>query len=257
MLLYKSSGFLRGLRSFLRSFFRNGGSRLGAPRSVGSFCGGILPLDSLPLLKLGIGIAGGVILFHFLLQRGKIRFVQLFICPGCFPVGFQLMAAVACVKHMGGAFCRLFQSVGRFCAYIVILSFTNLPVKLPPDSFTGGSLDGMGQLGGRLFPAFLELQLYFQLSGFGIGNHICFQLFSGGDLPLDRICLVSSFVCLFDFLAQLRGCAFLAGEFEPGRTLIQTIHHPAYRRSARHFPHRSGATFQRIWGRRKVPSRLP
>ena len=40
-------------------------------------------------------------------------------------------------------------------------------MKLPPDSFAGGSLDSVGQLGGWLFSAFLELQFDFQLSRFG------------------------------------------------------------------------------------------
>ena len=73
-------------------------------------------------------------------------------------------------------------------------------MKLSPDSFNRGSLDRMGQLGGRLFLAFLKLQLDFQLSGFGIGDNICFQLLPGGDLPLGRIRLVSGFVGLMDFL---------------------------------------------------------
>ena len=115
----------------------------------------------------------------------------------------------------------------------------------------------MGQLGGWLFPAFLKLQFDFQLSGFGVGDNICVQLLPGGDLPLGRIGLVSSFVGFLDFLLQLWIFAFLVCKFEPGWTLIQTIHRPAYRRAVLRFQRRSAIFPQRAGDKRKDLPRWP
>ena len=103
--------------------------------------------------------------------------------------------------------------MGSLYTHIVILDFMDFFMKLPPDSFSRGSLDSVGQLGGWLFPAFLKLQFDFQLSGFGVGDNICVQLLPGGDLPLGRIGLVSSFVGFLDFLLQLWIFAFLVCKF--------------------------------------------